>query len=453
MNGMKLSGIVLRTMLILTVALSLVLSWFIWLNPSRLERRENTTPAVAIKVTDTRTAATQESSVYLPTMAYYQQNQQKQLLYQDGQDVVSQLHKALTKTTLTSMAKTEKLTGDDFETLISQNDTLQLVYPDVMAFSLFKRQFFDSPLKTNLDFKFTRVILSLQAKTKTVTLVNDATRQTYTGKLEHLDDAKLMKIIKPNATGRFVLVEQRFGQREVPLFTQSVAIRPYTYLLDRQGVSHYIPALLTADGQSRDTVDARELGSDTVYTIGSTRRLSMNNDSGDMQFEDSAATTAPTDMGKFFGRTFASLDNLALPSLTTMRYFAYDTTENAVTYRSFVQNFAIFNQTSNGTVKVTYAKNSLQMDFSSDNVTVPIPTTEKNVTLPSTTAVLSQLHARGYTDEHINNIVLGYHWVKQAKTDLVVDLQPTYYVQIDGSYKAYQNWLDTTPTNVQGGDN
>ncbi|KRM71629.1 YycH family regulatory protein [Lacticaseibacillus brantae] len=446
---MKVSGIVLRTALILAVAMSLLMTWFIWLNPSRLEKRDATTPAVAIKTTDTRTAAAQESSVYLPTMAYYQHDGQKQMLYQDNQDVVTQVHKVLEAATLTKVEKSTKLDEAAFNELISSGENVQLMYADVMAFSLFKNQFFDHPVKTTMNFKFNRMLINLQAGTKTITLVNDATRQTYTGQVSGLKIAQLQKVATQYDTGGFELQEQRFGSRMVPLFTKAISIRPYTYLLDRQSVSHYIPILLTPNVNNQANVDARELGTETVYTVGTNLRLSVNNGSGDMEFENTAADTPSAATGKFFDQTFGALDKLNLPSLTTMRYFAYDTTKQAVTYRSYVQNFAIFNQTSNGTVQVTYNRNTLQVDFSGDNVTVPIPTNEKAVTLPSTPAILSLLVQKGYTADKIQNIMVGYHWVKQNQNDLVVDLQPTYYVQINGQIKEYSAWLDETTT--QGG--
>jgi len=446
---MKVSGIVLRVALILAVITSLIMTAFIWRNPSRLEKRDATTPAVTIKTTDTRTAASQESSVYLPTMAYYQHGNQKQMLYQDGQDVVTRVHKTLETTSLTKIEKSAKLDEADFTKLINTGDSVQLMYADVMAFSLFKTQFFDHPIKTSTDFKFNRMIINLKSGTKTVTLVNDATRQTYTGHVSGLKVAQLQKIATQYDTGGFDLQEARFGTRMVPLFTKSIAIRPYTYLLDRQSVSHYIPILLTPNANNRDTVDARELGSETVYTVGTNLRLSVNNSSGDMEYENTAATKPSQSMGKFFDQTFGALDKLSLPSLTAMRYFAYDSTKQAVTYRSYVQNFAIFNQTSNGTVQVTYNQNTLQADFSGDNVTVPIPTNEQTVTLPSTPALLSLLAQKGYTENKIQNIMVGYHWVKQDKNDLVVDLQPTYYVQINGQIQEYTAWLNDTTT--QGG--
>lgn len=435
---MKLSGWLLRIALITVVVISGVFSWLILQNPSRLERQDTSTVQTTVPI---KTNATQENSVYLPTSAYYQGDAQKQFLTVATHDIVSQLQQELKGSRMGPIQSNTKLSTAAYNALITSKNSLQLVYADSVPFALFNGRFFKKALSTKTNFQFNRILIRTQTAAQII-LVNDKTRQIYTARLRGVDTKKLMAVIKKGQTAGLPMTEQRFKNREVAMFTEPVSVRPYAYLLDRQSANHYISSLLTA--QARGSVDARELGNETVYTAGTTHRLTTNAATGAMQYENTAMPDPPKAQDKLFTETFKALAQLDLPSVTTMRYFALDPVAHAVTYRSFVQSFPIFNQTENGTVKVTYNDTALQVDFSSDNVTVPIPTDQSAVKLPSTVDLLAQLNAAGYANNKINNIVLGYQWMKQSATDLVVDLQPAYYVEINGVYKQANDWLKNT---------
>ncbi|MDU1358548.1 MAG: hypothetical protein E6932_27455, partial [Citrobacter freundii] len=52
------------------------------------------------------------------------------------------------------------------------------------------------------------------------------------------------------------------------------------------------------------------------------------------------------------------------------------------------------------------------------------------------------LVAAGYRASQITDILIGYQWTGSSNDQQVVDLQPTYYVEMKGEYRDYQSWLN-----------
>lgn len=56
--------------------------------------------------------------------------------------------------------------------------------------------------------------------------------------------------------------------------------------------------------------------------------------------------------------------------------------------------------------------------------------------------MVNQLLAAGYRASQIVDILIGSQWTGVSNDQQVVDLQPTYYVEMKGEYRDYQSWLN-----------
>ena len=74
----------------------------------------------------------------------------------------------------------------------------------------------------------------------------------------------------------------------------------------------------------------------------------------------------------------------------------------------------------------------------------------KRFNLPTTEQVLAELQQVGINSKQIQNIILGYQWQTASTSNQVVNLQPTYYVQIDDAWQAYQTLLNQQTANKVG---
>ncbi|WP_407894931.1 YycH family regulatory protein [Lacticaseibacillus sp. N501-2] len=433
---MKLSGWLLRIGLILMIALSLVFSWLIWQNPSRLGHQQAAVTVTSKSDTD---ATKKIGTVLAPTQAYYQHANTKQLLFTPDEDVITALHTTVKNWQLKTVTAGGKLTASEYNALLASNDTLQLVYPDNVAYQLFNGNWFKSGEKV-ANFAFNRIVINLSAHQDSLVLVNDRTRTIHTATLKNNSTQKLQAQIDADAATSFAVQELRLSNgRQVADFSDEIQVQPYVYLLDQQSANHYVSLLIPSAQTSN--VDARELGSDTVYTAGTDYRLTLNQDTQVMQFDDASATNKDASLAGNLQKSYTALSSLDLLGMNSMRYYHYNKVTRMVTFRSVAQGLPIFNPDYYGRVTVADTDSGRQMFFSTNNLTVPIPTAQAKVTLPATQAVIAHITNVGYAESAIEDIALGYHWAKQDENSQVVTLTPTYFVEIGGRYRRYTKWL------------
>lgn len=436
---MKLSGWLLRVSLIVAIALSLVFTWFIWQNPSRLGRSEAT---VAVKHQADPNAKKLEGEVFSPSTAYYQTNGQKYQLNVPDKMITSQLRTAMKTWRLGKVDAGIKFTATDYNNLLVTNDSLQLLYPATMTYKKFNQTYFKKSAKTtNADFKFTRLLIALNAKKTTLTFINDANRTVREAKLTNVSLGDLTQTIRTGLKNAYKISEMRIGTKQIESYDQEIEVQPYVYLLDQQSANHYVSLLMPS--QEASAVDTREIGTETVYTAGANYRLTLDTETDTMQFDNAAATSTSTNLDTILNRSYTALGNLSLQGLNYMRYAGYDKSAQEITFRSYAQGLPIYNTDYFGRVTVASTVSGLQMVFSSNNLTVPIPTKQAKVKLTTTAALLAKFKTAGYAESTIQDIRLGYYWGKQSDNTQVVTLTPTYFVKINNEYKRASQWLET----------
>lgn len=446
---MKVSGWLLRIGLFVMVALSVVFTWLIWQNPSRLGRPS--TPPVAKTTTDPNIAKL-APQVFEPTTAYYQSATQKTLLFETETAVTSELRTEMAEWRLGTVGPTEKLSPTDYDQVITQPETLQLTYDTVMSYAHFNRTFFTHPATgERKDFSFTRLVVPLTGTPKSLLFINDRNRTQVAAKLTKAPlDKVAARVARATKTG-FTVTEERLNGRMVADFTRPVTLAPYTFLLDTQNANHFVSLLMPAAQTS--AVDTREIGDVTIFTLGSSYRLTQA-ENGAMSFDNGRATSDPSAFAKRLSKAYDALGTLNLQGLNTMHYFGYTPKTQTVAFRAYAQGLPIFNPDGSGLVEVANTSSGLALNFSLVNLTVAIPTAQSKVTLPTTEEVLDQLEQAGYSRNDIQDVVLGYDWQTQAADSQIVNLNPTYFVAIDGDYKPYATWLEppTQDTAAEAGN-
>lgn len=436
---MKLSNWILRISLIAMVILSFIFTSLIWRNPSRQERRS--TSSMQVTTENDPNVKKMEATVYLPSRVYYTHGDQKQMLFQANASMGSRVHQEMASWHMQQIKTIGKVSQNNYENFLTQNGSLQLVYQDVMSFNHFERWFFNKqPNLKSADFHFNRILFDLDGSGNKLIFINDATRTVYEAKMANVTTNKLRDAVAKQATGAFPVEERRLGNNEVAFFTRPIKLQPYAYLMDQQSANYYVSLLMPS--KTASNVDSREIGDSTLYTAGSTRRMTADSSTGAIEFENYAANFPSTGLANFFHATFEGLSDLQMTNLASMRYFQYDASRSAVIYKTFVQGFPIFNGYQKGDVTVRYTQTSEEINFSNTNLTVPIPTDQAAQTLPATATILSQLEAAGYRANQITDILIGYQWTGSSNDQQVVDLQPTYYIEMKGEYRDYQSWIN-----------
>ncbi|MFD1441601.1 YycH family regulatory protein [Lacticaseibacillus hegangensis] len=432
---MKLSGLILRVSLTAMVLLSLVFSALIWRNPSRLGRTDTSS---ALKTTQTASANQQAAYLFVPTTAYYQTGSQKVQLMQADQSATGQIHRTIRPWRLKKISSSVQLSTSAFAALLTQDETLQLTFSAPVTFGVFNAHYFNQPLKNPPAFQFDRLIIDLKKRTPKLTLVDDATRMSRTATLASSSTTKLRAYLNKAQPSGLPVVEKRLNGKLIPYYAKPVALSPYAFLLDQQTANHFVSLLMPAN--SAAAVDSREIGDESIYTLGDTR-MTLNSSSSVMQYEDPGKVTKSKSLGTALTKGEAAISQLNLQGITSMHYFSYDKGSRTVGFRSYAQGLPIFNSLDNGLVQTVSSESGLTTTFSLNNLTVAIPTAQATKTLPTTQEVLNQLATAGYAQSTIQDIRLGYYWRPQSASSQVVDLTPTYFVELNGQYKRYTEWL------------
>ncbi|HAJ53705.1 MAG TPA: hypothetical protein DCL56_03280, partial [Lactobacillus sp.] len=129
---MKLSNWILRVSLIAMVILSFVFTSLIWRNPSRQERRN--TSNVQVTTENDPNVKKLEGTIYLPNQVYYTHGGQKQLLMEANANMSRQVRQTMADWHMTKIKTIGKVSSTNYDNYLQQDDSLQLIYQDVMSF-------------------------------------------------------------------------------------------------------------------------------------------------------------------------------------------------------------------------------------------------------------------------------------------------------------------------------
>jgi regulatory protein YycH of two-component signal transduction system YycFG len=442
MNGMKFRDLVLRLFLIAAVVISLVCTWYIWFNPAHLDRKR-TTGSTTVK-TSTTTTAEHEKNVFEPLNVYFQQNGSKSLAARNDGRIASRIRRGISSWRISSVGASHKLSLENYDKLLALDDSVQMTYWGDMNWQTFDKMYFKKPaLKHAKDFKFNRIVFNL--RTQKMMLVNDATRTMRRVKLHKKYAFTPITGAISKAKSNYKLVEKRMGTREVAFYNGNFSVKQYTYILDKQGANHYINALMSDGNNAPSSVDAKQLGNQTVYTMNdNNQRLAVDRNDSMMEYENFATAGPAKTTTKVLRSAYNDMNRLKIKEMRGMSYYSYDQTSGSVMFRKIVNGLPIISDLLSGSVEVTHTNASKRIAFSGDNLSVAIPTSTTTVKMPSSQTVLSELLAKGIKLSSITDLQLAYAWTKDSDSSQVVDLVPTYFVQVNGEYYNYQDIVDGT---------
>lgn len=433
---MKLRSLILRLLLIMLVGISLALTWFIWYNPSNFARQQNND--VTVEKTTRTTNQEIKRDTFLPTGVLWQGAQQKYQLGSTGTGMAARARKAVAKWRVTKVGAQKQLSVAEYDRLLTEPQSLQLTYQGTVSWTLMRKLFFGDNSKADASYSFDRIVFDTE--NQRTYLVND-----------YHETSRRLVIKQPNygaiadllgaATTKYKVTEQRFDHHEVALLDQSITVQPQTYLIDKQSATHYISLLMT-DNTSTSAVDTKQIGNQTVYTVNSNQRLAVDKNDSLMQYEDFAASAPAQTYSGVLSSAFNALSSLSFASTQGIRYFSYSTQDSAVTFRTYVRGLPVFNQTSNGTVRVVHTTSSKRIEFSGSNLEAAIPTSQTAVELPAASEVLAKLQSLGAQPSDIDDLTVAYKWQRDTNSGLVVNLMPTYYVNVNGTYVDYADLVD-----------
>lgn len=438
---MKRGNFILRLALIAVVVLSLFLTWKIWTGNAQYQQATKSTDTEQV---DSSTSRTQQE-LYLPTQILVCDNNGKSWqVYNTHDNLPENLHNCAETWTIGAVHKVDNLSSEAYLSKLNTPNTLTMNYTTTINSSIFARII---PFAKNVKryFKFNRVQISLNKDNSQINFFNDQNRTMHTAQLQKYHTQPVVMLLK-RVDIKLPVVQKCHGSNLWVEYPNPVQLAPYAYLVTQQMQTQYIASLFNS--KNPNDVDAHEDDNNTIYSLGANKRLTLSHNNGVLIFNKFNIDEV-SGLQALLKRGESSITPIANP-LTNLRYFAVNEAHKSVSYRCFVEGFPIFASAHRSLVQVNFANNNEQLIFNNNVLQVPLPTQDKTVNLPTTEQVLAELQQVGINSKQIQNIILGYQWQTASTSNQVVNLQPTYYVQIDDAWQAYQTLLNQQTANKVG---
>lgn len=416
---MKISERVIRFALIFLIALSLVLSYNIWLSPA--SKGEVATSGNSV-VTDTKNYR-KESDSFLPLRLIYTKNGSAQGT--QSENVISQIQSKLTSDVSAELRLVVNGSEKTFEGYKKLSNGFELIYEGNFLLSDFLDIYnFDISNDDTADgFYFTRVQVDFDQKK--VNFMNYKAHEVYQLTFTGLEDTYENIISEKgvdltNMTNSGTINERQYNTSE------TISLKKYSYILSTQAFTLFRNAFFQ---------DPSSVNSDntSVYSSGQ-ERLEIDPDRQMASFKGVLALDE--EMDDIYEQSFSYIRKLGT-SVGNLRYF--DRTSDQVNYRVFVEGYPVFGDLSRGVVQITVDDSihedakAIQIVTSTNTIQVPIPADEV-VELPSTEVVQKKILEAGAEENKMGSILIGYTWQTVKETNRVVDLTPEWYVLYDGEW-------------------
>ncbi|MHC5373403.1 YycH family regulatory protein [Enterococcus sp. LJL120] len=423
---MKLSDKLIRLALVLLIALSIFLSYNIWLSPANTSSETRNT-AVNTENQNSRNA----DDVFLPL---------KMIQLVDGvasgsqsETAIGQIHDLLSTNIFGELTLE---TSDDENFVSSQmiQNGLEFSYQGSYLLSdylaTFKIEADNS--EESEGFYFSKVQLDFDNQVaKFVSYGENAYMQmafsgTASSYQQILDGNSLnwtaVSLDETSTTGQYNSSE-------------TIELSNYSYILSTQSSTLFRNAFF------QDPSDVTNESATTF--ISGQERLEIDSDQQLAEFHgELPVTDGLTDE---FNQSFAYISKLG-SNVGNLRYF--DREDEQLNYRVFVEGYPVFGQNWQGLVAVEVEDNPLEdnlsvsINTSTRTIQVPIPTDETEI-LPSTETVRNEIQAAGGDLTLATSVIIGYTWEAIRDVDRVVDLKPEWYIRYDKKWYSMRELLDT----------
>lgn len=432
---MKISEKVIRTGLILMIALSLYFSYVIWLSPAgktSIDLDESNS-----QVIDSQNSR-KESEVFLPLHVTWLHSDL--IRETNSENLVSRLQTVIEGARFGKVS--EIVNGDEekFNKMKAIEEGIEFTYNAPLLLSEYKEAF-----QLNLDFTnlanriesiyFTRI--QFDEKNEKVRFINYDNRSIYETKLS-VDWASLNKeLAATDAT--WTEMKQSSSVIEPQYETKSkIKLKKYSYILSQQPYTLFRNAFF----QKPDEVKTNNESNELLFYDGN-ETMTIHSESQIVDFR--GEIVQENKEGNIFSQSFPYISKLG-NSLGNMRYF--DREKNQIDYRIFVEGFPVFGSDSKGKIGIEVSDDrgsaQVKIQTSLNTIQVPIPSDEE-VELPSTETIIQNLVNKGANKEKMESLIVGYTWQNIKETNRVVDLLPEWYVKYQDNWYSVNELLELLP--------
>lgn len=426
---MKLRNLWLPAALVTAILVSLGLSGLLWTNPAH----SNISSRTKVTKSADNSNNTTFQDIYLPSQIISTDSSGNQeVLTNNRVNVASELRDKMSKFTATDVQDVSQRNSRKYLAQLRRKGTILLNYNSPMTVNFFRKAF-GNQLKIP-NQKFNRMQLLLNDPNH-MYLLNDQTLRVVRVKLKNNHAGKLRTVLDDKMVKHPVSFMLLNG-KPVLSYAHAMKVRTYSYQLSQQTQSYYANRIMTTNANS--SMQIKRHRNSTTYDDHGFRHMSVNNNTDTVTFTNYNSEVKSSSFLQTMNHIYQQLVMVGMP-LDGVRFYSYDTGNDAAVFRTYVGGLPVFDQSDYGAVQVKVLdQTSYQMMFSLDSLQVPIPPVQNTAMVESTSDLMQQLKNAGIRRSKIQDVQLGYQWTRDKSMPKVVDLAPTWYVQIGGKWQTYR---------------
>lgn len=423
-------------LLTVVVVISLILSGIVWVNPYRSDHRffgDNGTST-------SRQITTQSMrDIYLPTQVIKTNGDQGQhLLYGQFSNTVLTARESIEKWRFHRLTRIQSGREKNYLNYLRLNNSIMLSYPSSVPMTIFNDSF-NQDLNVNSLNKVDHIVIPLDTgnKISRIYLLSDDNFRVFRLKVDHANVKAIRQSLKG---GSSISVDHKiFDGKPIVTYPHGVKLPNFGYQITKINPDSISQTLMN-NTSKRSTVTSQQENGHVIYQGGTSRRLTYDSNKGTLDYENYIGQTDHFSYQQIYGHLYNMLAGTGVP-LDSLRYDTYSNKNEAITYRSFVEGFPIFNDQGYGTVQIQNNQDGAERyHFSLYSLQVPVAVNNKKTSLPSSAVVFNGLRNAGKLKE-ITGMRIGYDW-KTNQGSNVVTLTPTYYLRYRGNWENYENLIN-----------
>lgn len=418
-------------LLAVMVVISLILSAIVWVNPYGFEHRASR----EISQGEQQETTQSMREMYMPTNVIHvkKDGSQHELYGQPANLILTVVQQAANW----QLQQPRRVANDNQSTYLNylrKSDSLILSYPDAVPLEIFNDSFRQNVSSRRFN-QVNHMLIPLNDD-RHVYLMSDKNFEVYRLESRKINLNKIRRAMKG---GNAITVDQKMVEGK-PLLTypHGLKLPAFGYQINHVNMDNVSQALLN---KSKRSISSRSNGNVTTYSDGPSRHLNYNRQAGTADYENYLGEDSDYSYAQMFSRTYSRLSKSTIP-LDALRYDDYAKKSNSqeITYRSYVENFPIYNDNGYGEIHMQVAKDGIErVHFTPLSIQVPLPVSRHKTKLPSTAVIFNQLREAGKLKE-ISGVRVGYCW-NGGPEDKTVTLTPSYFVHYHGNWVEYTTLL------------
>lgn len=423
--------LIIKVVLVALIVLSLFLTFMIWTMPSQFNEETNANQGTTSSVSIARDM----SQVFGPTQIVLHKNGEINAFTQT--EIVTAITREFTKWKVDTIEEPIELTNEEYEEKLSQTNALEMVFVENISFGVFPDLFNDLAGEYQ-DRSFNRIYFS-KDNLNQIYFYNTHSKLFYSEAIEGIDQSKIDKLIEEENAISYLANAVLDEGKQVYTSAEEIELPYLSYLVERQTNQLFIERLFD------DTSEVRENSANDENIVSYNdyvSELQINENTDILTYyrnRNAENKLSITETLRVSYNELIQYENWA----SDVHYFDYNDSTREVTYRRYIAGFPVFSEFSDyGTTHVTVFEDGLsRLQVPLVIAQTPISDVEEQKTLQSGVSILESLSASGYPSEEIDDLKIGYTWINSTESDRVINLEPNWYVKINGKWQLAQSLL------------